>query len=433
MIREFFVIIKKNTFINLLILVLTFFTLYLLFVLNYFGNSFEMNIQHEPPLFEGYELFQTIPNREGSFEGGGGDQEWLEKLQFLYYEILSSNDEFRYFSFGQGQPLRLGEHFLEVDNLSLTGFRLFGDYFELQDGRNFTEEDFSEFQGYFPIILGSDFREFNSVGDTFTAIYYDVPIELKIIGILRENQLFNSEIFDGSHRLITNYFQNHHVILPFISYRNVEIQSEEELSLWTELYTALTHGFLVFEDNDEAIDRALNTIHAGTAERGIDYHITGAFNWFLDNIELINLVRHQQETMRVLFISVGVVISAILLILKSIIYRFHEKAYYTLMLSGVPKWKVLLPVVLETVFLYAFIFAITYEFLVFDSGFIRNRSILTSPFAQANPWFNRWFMYREAWGQIPALGYVALFTILLCIICMSYPIIRIQRLYRKGR
>ena len=434
MVREFLISLRKNFIINSFLIILTILSIHLLFLLGYFGTVLDIASPLSPPPLDGYEIFQIQLEREVDENNVVIDEsdDLLERLQIFYYDFLLTNDAFDYFAFGMGQPLEIGDHLIKVENLNLNAFHVFARNFEFVDGDNFNENDFTNFRGYFPILLGYNFNEVNNVGDVFIADYFSTPIELKVIGILDQNQSFHHPDFEDSHWLLNNPLDNY-ILLPFISHRNKNL-TEEEWWLWYGIYSTLTSGFLLVENTPQEINRAINLVHSAAAEIQLPYRLTGAANRMAETIEIQNLVRHQREIMLILFLNISIILFVIILIFMGIKYRMREKTYYTLMLTGQSKWKISLSIFLETALMFGIGFIVTHEYLVFDSGLLWTRAIFTSPATLTNPdYFTRWWMYQSVWIDTPALWYIAIFNLILCLVSIIYPSIKLKLLYKRGR
>lgn len=432
MIREFWIMLRKNAIINLLLAFLTFSTFYLLFVLLHFGiipnlghHSVHSVLDETVTLNLSLSIRSDIP---------------LERLQSFYYDVLLFSDEFIPYSLGFGQPIRIGGTELQVEKFDYNAFNLFGSEFELLEGRNFIEADFREFQGYFPIVLGYQYHSANEVGDAFTAEYFGLEIEFKVIGILAQNQTFAND--KGPYLL--RYFEpvDHLIFVPSVSNRYVELKTQEEIRFWQGMYSVLARSNLLIEDDPSTIDYVLNHIYSGMAETGLDLQFDMQGERVFSSIETRNLIRHQFELIVMLFASVASIMCIIITILMSIKYRIREKAYSTLMLIGRAKWKTLVPIISETVLFFILIFMLLHEWLLFDSGYLFERAGLS---AIANHWFiiqnygnrswwgaRRWF-YNLAWSENASLLYLTIFIVILCLITLIYPVVNMNKLYKKGR
>ena len=432
MIKEFWILLKKNIVINILLGFLVFFVTHLLFLLLHFGIAPDLSMIALDQIFEGYELFQVIP--EFSFRDFEEDDEKLERLQFFYYDILLATDAFQIFSSNNNQPLIIGGQFFDVTALDLNAFNMFGVELEILRGRNFVEDDFRNFEGYFPVILGYDFSDTNQVGDVFVADYFFSSWEFEIIGILEPNQT-------RLHGWLSHDLDDQ-IILPYISNR-AYLDNGAEREFWMFIYFELISSLGKVSAYPDAMDKAINVVHAGANEARLAFTIAGVHDRDLELIEIRNLVRHQQETMIVLFVSISVIMFGIITIFMSIRYRIREKNYHTLMLIGIPKWKILVPILTEIIFAFIIIFIITHEWLMFRSGFLSSRQHFSelrrhphiiNLYGLNNWWGTRRWIYRGEWQHGRGnLFYLALFIVILCIVSVIYPVMKLQKLYKNQK
>lgn len=426
--------LRNNLIINVLLGVLSYFTIYLLFVLLFHGTApniadsncrvIEFERFCQPSAIEDHEVFQVILDSDWMNRNESNIS--LEKFQFFYYDILHGTDAFTAFSFGMGQPLFVGGASIAVEKFDRNAFELFGTELEILAGRNFIIEDFVVFNGYFPILLGYEFYEHNEVGDRFTALYFGLEQTFEVIGILAPHQFQGGS---NSPRLLDIV-----LVMPFVSRRYFS-EDPQELSFWEEIYRNLAYSLILVENTPDAIDTAINILNAGSEEIGIPYFLTSMGEHIPQTIEVRNLVRHQREVMMILFANIAFIMSVVIMILMSIKYRMREKTYNTLMLNGVSKWKLLTPIILETVLIFSIVFLIVNEYLVFDSGFLSRRELLTDQqliqFLGENSNV-RWFVYRFTWSENHTMLYLLLYTVVLCMISLIFPVIKLKKLYKKG-
>lgn len=431
MIREFLVTFRKNIIINGLLAVLAIITLQLLFSLLHFGTAPNLNEHGLEPFIEEHEIFQVIlPLTPLLNEHRGNpdlnEEDFLEMLQSFYYDVLLASNTFTSFSHGLGQPVRVSGRELAVEKMDQNAFSLFGEELEVLEGRSFIPDDFENFVGYIPIILGYEFGYYNEIGDRFQGEYHGLEIEFKVIGILAPDQLISSGVVAR--------FLDDVLFLPYISDRDFERLNQEELRFWTAIYMDKMYSLLLVENSPPLIDLAINEIHAGAHIIGFgDYlQLASVELQILETIETRNLVRHQQEIMMALFASIASVLFIIINILGIIKYRMREKAYYTLMLTGYPKWKSLLVSFIEIVIIFSVVFLIAHEYLMFDSGLLLSRHALSPAIRARYPEFGRWWMYRHVWGRNNNMQHMLWYTIGLGLITMIYPIFKLTKLYKRG-
>jgi len=404
---------------------ITLLTIYLLYLLFSFGIAPNLRTFFPTHNFDGYETSGI--NLQIHYRDWEEDDTLLERLHFFYYDILLATDSLESVARGMGQPLHVGGIQFQVEKFDQNSFNWFGQELDILEGRNFVNEDFATFRGYFPVLLGHDFSGVNEIGDTFTGVYFGFYLEFEVIGILAENQVKSQEWLQR--RLDAT------IVLPFVSHRYIP-EDANERQFWIEMYSILANSLLIIENTPDTIDYVINAINTGATEIRIPYTLGNIDLNVPETIEIRNLVRHQQEIMMFLFFSVAIVLFTIITIFMSIKYRVRERIYYTFMLNGKQKWKILLVIFAEVSLLFTGVYLIFYEYLAFHSGFFWDTNILgySNIFFEEFNNLTRWnWFYRNIWNENNAMLYLLLYVILLCIVSMIYPILKINKLYKKGR
>ena len=432
MMTEFAIMVKKNFLINLLLAILLFFTTHLLFILLHFGTAPNLDdpVCRNPhfhhlctdPIFEGHEFFHLFLIEDWNADDA------LERLQFFYHDLLSSSTEFQSFSLGRHQPLIIDDTELIPLTIDMNVIDLFGKNLKLSEGRLFVEEDFQQFKGYFPILLGHAFNEANDVGDVFSFSFFEVDIDVKVLGILDSDQSLDTHIeWMGSNL-------DNDIIFPLVANRTNFSLDDDEFFLWYGIYSQLASRFIIVENTPDAIDYVINFIHSSVMETDMTYTLTGMGANIWETIETRNLVRHQRIIIMFLFSSVAALMTIIITILVSIKYQLREKTYFTLMLMGCPKYKLAVNIISETILFFLIAYIWIHDYLIFDQRvFPMGRSILNFPDWEFYPGSPRLSIYRQVWTQNNAMSIVTLFVILLCLTSMVYPIIKLKKLYKNGR
>ena len=429
--KEFFLLFKNNILLNILLGVLIFLTSRLMFILLNFGTLPPPTPSFLEPLFEGYESFQIIQNVSKSQRN---DEDFLERLKFFYYDVLNDNDHFSVFASSSSQPVRLGQDSFNTTMVDYNSFNLFGSDFEMIQGRNFVQDDFFNFNGYIPVILGYDFKNNNTAGDIFQAEFFDVIFDFKIIGILDTSQYW------GTGWIIR--FLEGEIIVPFI--HNMSPNELVDNKFLSQIYLQLINQFIVVKNNPHSIDAAINSIYAGARDASLRIGTTAMHERDFNNIEVRNMVRHQQEVIMTLFGSVTIILGATIVILVSVKFKSRKKEYQKMMMIGVPKSKIYIPFLSELFTTFTAIFIFMHEWLIFRSGFISCKNHLESLrfhphitylYGENNWWGPRKWIYRQAWNPnySPNFLYVMIFIVILFLISTILPLYKINGLYNNRK
>jgi len=307
-----------------------------------------------------------------------------------------------------------------------SAFIMFGKELDVAEGNNFIVENFESFTSYFPILLGYRFINYNNVGDVFSGVYHGVTIDFKVIGILAPNQ-------SKGIGYLARHLDNS-VVMPFVSHRYTELNDQEETRFWTSIYSQKTSSLMIVVNTPYFIDRAINEVHAGAHEAGFgsSYTLTSVMPHIWQMIETRNLVRHQQETMKTLFASIGIIMLIIINVLGSVKFRIREENYFCLMVTGYHKWKIIVANILEIVIIFGMTYFFIHDYLIFYSGFLEQRRGFRNLNVGSHHEVTRWWIYRFHWNNNNTLSYVTLYVIILCICALIYPIFKITKLYKKG-
>ena len=415
MIKNLIFHVKIGIIFNLLLLILVGLYLNISFVLLDAGLEPRTLMFNESPI-EGMEFFSL--SVQGNSENHGRLN--LAHMQDFYYETLQSTSDFLTYSLGRGQPLRLGAVELVVEKLDLNAFNLFGQEFELLAGRNFEIDDFLDFKGRFPIILGYAFNEANNIGDVFVAEYFFTQWEFEVIGILESNQRFSN--VTPEHHLSARRLDNY-VLVPFVSVRY--IQNLENIVFWTSIYEVLIQARILVEPNENLIDYMMNTIYAGLHHAGLEMDVRTDTGNLFSSLEILNLIRFHQLLIFSFFVILTCFLVLILIVFSKIKIKIFEKHVKVMAMLGEPIWKIKLNIVSENLILFALLFIILHEYWMWDSGLLSWRGLLTQPSAPS-----RWQIYELMWENSRALSYTSILLILVYLVFTVIPIILLKRYYR---
>jgi len=408
---------KKRFFFYLTLSLLMFFSVQLLFILSNFATPPNISTVIDTFNFGNYQMASILldlnPDERGS----------LERYQVFYYDYLRDSDYLTPIEFRTGRVMRVGNMHFEVIEINDNSFSLFGQELSIIEGRNFEKIDFEYHSGVFPILLGYDFYSHNNVGDVFFAEYNGKMVKVEIIGFLQKQESFNVDVASWSNEL------DSYIIFPQLSNRNEVLRNSDEYWFWVDRYGG--HVLVIIYNNSETIDGALNTVHTAAQEINARYHFIN--DRIFQEIYVRNLVRHQSEIMVRLFTITSVVLFVIVILSLGVMFKLQEKIYYTVMLMGIEKRKLLLAISLELSAFFVIFFVVLNDILIFNGTlFPLGREMLTHPaWLQYEGW-PRLNIYRQIWSRNNVMLYVLLFTILLWLISLVYPFVKINKLYRKG-
>jgi len=351
----------------------------------------------------------------------------LSTMQEFYYDFLHGSPYFYSFAMGRDQPLIVGGTELSVEKFDWNAFELFGSEFEIQSGRNFVYNDFGNFSGYFPIILGNAFSEHNEVGDIFLAEYFFNQWDFKVVGILEPNQYFANNMGPDDFRFLTPLDYN--IFIPFISNRNPI--NQRELAFWFSMYELMIQSTILVESNQITIDHMLNTIHTGLQHTNMEIRVETITGGVFSSIEIQNLVRAQQELMIVFLGSLTLIFLLIFGILCNVKIRRIQQNLKSLMIVGYKRWKIYSVFLSEGVILFSLLFILMHEYWMWDSGFLmRDSSLLTSRIWLNSPQRETiWRFYLIFWKHSRALKYAAFLLFGTFMYNLIFPILATIKLY----
>lgn len=267
--------IKRSPIISLILFIQIVLFSYGMFISLYEQSQLEMNNESFQRIYSKYSNYTIMCNPEkintdrllahfGSTYVSP-DNTGFELLEALYEEILNY-EEIQTASFYRTQ-LNLFEEFdsipMNEETSSYYSFyqpiesipptyqpntysidRNFIDIFglTLDSGRLFTDEEYVNLDpDCVPVLMGSDYKNYFSIGDTFegTLFLKGKPMTFKIIGFIAENQIFltpgNSD----------TYYFNNHIILPKISKTIAEwLEFQEENSEYCTHKSSALHLYV---------------------------------------------------------------------------------------------------------------------------------------------------------------------------------------------
>lgn len=235
----------------------------------------------------GFEQFEELEEKIFEFENLKSAMLWQTKIT-LHEELegIECNEETRsQYSFYYPQVS-------DPPSYALNAYTVDRDYIDIFDlsldsGRLFTEEEFTVLDPtHVPVLLGYDYKDYFSIGDTFEGYLFSSDYEanktvFEVIGFISKGQLFMP--ISGS----LNTYDNH-IILPYV-YNSVEewltIYEEnrdyfDTFKLWTRYTAGLgTCGmmqskmFLVEKGNEEAfVEHLQNAIDSVDDEDVLKIH-----------------------------------------------------------------------------------------------------------------------------------------------------------------
>ena len=194
-----------------------------------------------------------------------------------YYNGLDNARGFHYFAmFNQSIIVNDPDNKLpniasreETDDKRVKAFQMnqqAHDYFSLpiSEGRTFCDADFYDKQARLPVILGSDYAEYISVGDLFEVSYYQNTLILKVVGILEKNSMV---YFNGD----AEYYLDDHFIIPFINY----LEPEDAFQEWFQeiVYFAMVNGYIAIEKTDIAAQNMMAEIEVIAQSSGFNNYV----------------------------------------------------------------------------------------------------------------------------------------------------------------
>ena len=183
------------------------------------------------------------------------------------------------------------------------------DYFgiNLSEGEYFKENDYLYEGDYIPVLMGSVYKQYYSVGEEFEGKLYNVKTKFKVIGFIAENQYFTTA---AEHTAICKY--DNYIVVPYIEKDLEGCMAANRTNLFTSRFVA---SFFVCEPQklDETRERVDSILE--------QYGFSDLFYTFRCRIEKELSENYADQ----LFISIAVCIATFLFSLFSFIFTMLYK------------------------------------------------------------------------------------------------------------
>lgn len=427
MFKELCISLRKNFYVNILIMLFSFFSLVLFFVLLFFTVQTRDGVETFQVLFENTRTFHMSDiSDDFHFQSGSAE------LALGFYEGLGKTDSFVHFSTRWDLML-----ICEIDTdecynqgafqTDYIGYNLLP--FEFLEGKGFEYTDFEPiYERKVPVIVGHSFLEDYTVGDVFLLNKLGVLFELEVVGILKPSQyLFNVGGVGGFDNL------DAYMLLPRILLE--EPQTADEIRFHeNQVLDKLWRTFIV-EDTPEAIDIMFNTIHNAAERYGIDYFMQMMDRNFFHHLEVSNLINHNFPAVKTLFISSSLLTAGILFIITILKYNKRRKKYEIYDLLGLSKTQQMGILLSENAIIFFISTVMSFYFAFFWSGLI----IPTLSFAELRSWglisrfaFIRMVMFEDAWNRHESLLPLIYYGLVLFLVAGIFPLTMILKNVKLG-
>jgi len=444
MIRHFVSMFKKNFIINTLSMVLIYFGVYFLFLLLHYGTHFDaMNEEVILPeireaIGERY-IFELQPRAPMgrtpfafSFREFGENVLTLEEFQNLYLAV-KENSNIELLTFEQNATIRIGEYHFRSLLFGKEYFHYFIENLQLELGRMFTTDDFGIFYpNTVPVILGYDFMETNQLGDRFNASYNGVEFSFEIIGFLSSGQ----DSFEGFISLVP---LDDRILMPFPLF--LESMTEEfDHFLKSQYFSKIFWTPILTQNNMMVVDEVSNFFNFIFTPYDLDYLFVGVNSnlTLSSHNETRVLVTHQRVMIFSLFFASFFVMIFLLTIFNILKFSRSIKVYSILSLLGIKKTTLYGSLFFENLILYLTPTVFLIYIVFFTSrGVYWNQSIADNFLTGrifARTWFqSRTFLARTIFEVHTASRFIPVYALLLFLLSNLYPMIRLARVYKKGR
>ncbi|MBQ4627703.1 MAG: ABC transporter permease [Clostridia bacterium] len=181
-------------------------------------------------------------------------KEWKEEDKKLGgHMMFNLNDNG---SFSKINTYFIGSNYLNYFNVKLS------------EGEYFTEEDFLYEKDYTPVLMGSKYRKYYTIGEKFTVkmgAFNTVERTLKVVGFIAENQYYIPTNMAGVVNSIYSY--DNIILLPYIE-RNLYDLLGEYKSYFYLYATRINRAFFIVEP--EKYEDVKNQIDALLVQTGLD-------------------------------------------------------------------------------------------------------------------------------------------------------------------
>lgn len=169
------------------------------------------------------------------------------------------------------------------------------DYFTLSivEGRQLSSEDFLDRGEIVPVIIGSNYKKYLAVGDTFEAIYYQKEVLLEVVGILQPDTFL---YFNGD----PEFYLDNSIIIPYVNYNNPKTEFEQ----WFQkiVYFAMINGYISIPIGDDFTNNMKEELEVIAHRSGFyNYLFIGSNPNTQPYIGLINVINSNYDLVKLLF------------------------------------------------------------------------------------------------------------------------------------
>lgn len=263
--------ISKFKLLSLLLIFQLSFTLILtnLIIQNYINLHTQVNIKNNEI---NYEIADNLHGNSELEQKVISDKSYFSKLKNFHSDLIN-NSKFNYYEYIDQQlylknfngeekfynEFKYSKNIHENGDVVINGEKLSGiknkivsesilDKYNIKvcEGRMFTSEDFllKNFNQVIPILLGNDFKNNYSVGDTIDGELNYFKFKFKVVGILEKNTLLNPLDSNNLESLDT------YIITPSFNVSdNIKFNSTEEVMFTNFFYLQKTNGIVGLSEN----------------------------------------------------------------------------------------------------------------------------------------------------------------------------------------
>ncbi|WP_086312100.1 hypothetical protein A5821_003372 [Enterococcus sp. 7F3_DIV0205] len=350
---ELFYNLKKNGFLILLksTILAVFFVLIYLFLLFAVNMNIELNSNlNEASNKELFTLTDTLTEPD-AFYNFRQSKKLLTTVK-SFYEKLNTNENINFVS-SFDQPLQI-ENFkgkMEFNEAYGTDMEVIGnyidpmtkkevfdakcfqvsknffDYYKLETDNNalFPWDDINIENHTLPILLGSNYKNSYSLGETIKGSFYLKSFDFKIIGFLKEN----TSVF---YKNDLNKYLDDYIIVPYPEkLSNVSNENQEFVGM---LYFAMLNGDVIIEQN-KGLDYLSKQLSNAAKETGFyDYTLLGVPTFTLQYSRMYELINYNKTLLISIFLCITICLLAIVSFLNYKLYLNRRSRYYLSYFNG---------------------------------------------------------------------------------------------------
>ncbi|MBO0422583.1 hypothetical protein [Enterococcus plantarum] len=350
---ELFYNLKKNSFLILIkttILAVFFFLIYLFLLFAVTMNVELSSNLNEASNKELFALTDTLTEPD-AFYNFRQSKESLTTVK-SFYEKLNTNETINFIS-SFDQPLQI-EDFkgkIEFNEAYGTDMEIIGNYIdpmtkkevfdakcfqvskkffdhyklETENDALFPWDDINIDNHTLPILLGSNYKNSYSVGETIKGSFYLKPFDFKIIGFLKEN----TSVF---YKNDLNKYLDDYIIIPYPEkLSNVSDENKEFVGI---LYFAMLNGDVIINQN-KGLDYLTKQLSNIAKETGFyDYTLLGVPTFTLQYNRMYELIHYNKTLLISILLCLTICLLAIVHFLTYRMYLHRRIRYYLSYANG---------------------------------------------------------------------------------------------------